>query len=283
RAQHAQIVLGEALVRRADRAQPACTQVLQAREGVEQLAAQRMPRQGIAREVAPREVLDDGVRELDHGMAPRRLDVAAKRRDFVEYAVPAEHADRAVLDADRHGAAEQAPHLRRARTRREVPITRGKAQDRVAHGATHGPGLVPRVLEPPRDLAHRRGRVEVHGHGRITRAPRAEHGPPRPGGRRSSPQPQSTEPPLTFRISPVMCRARSEHRKTIGPATSSADAMRPSGMPAAMRSRPPPANGTAHISVSTQPGATQFTVLPRGASSIAMLLTNEITAPLVAA
>jgi hypothetical protein len=59
--------------------------------------------------------------------------------------------------------------------------------------------------------------------------------------------------------------------------------MRPSGMAASMRARPPPAIGAATISVSIQPGATQLTVIPRGASSTATLLTSEIIAPLLAA
>src|SRR5262245_37818456 len=95
--------------------------------------------------------------------------------------------------------------------------------------------------------------------------------------------PQSTLPPLTLRISPVMCRARFEHRNTIGPAMSRGAAIRRSGIPAAIRSRPPLANGSAHISVSTQPGATLFTVMPRAPSSGASDLTNEITAPFEAA
>ena len=53
--------------------------------------------------------------------------------------------------------------------------------------------------------------------------------------------PQSTDPPLTFTISPVMCRASGEQRNTTGPAMSSAVATRPSGMPASTRSRPPSA------------------------------------------
>src|SRR3989442_15563384 len=38
----------------------------------------------------------------------------------------------------------------------------------------------------------------------------------------NSPQPHSTDPPFTLSISPVTCRAQSLHRKTIGPAMSSA-------------------------------------------------------------
>src|SRR4029077_12740711 len=43
----------------------------------------------------------------------------------------------------------------------------------------------------------------------------------------ASSQPHNTEPPFTFKISPVMKLARSEARKRIGPATSSAVAARP--------------------------------------------------------
>src|ERR1051326_9251555 len=94
--------------------------------------------------------------------------------------------------------------------------------------------------------------------------------------------PQSTEPPLTFNTSPVMCRASGEHRNTIGPATSSALATRPSGIVRSIAARPSPAYGFADISVSTHPGATQFTV-SFGASSTASDFVSAMTAPLVAA
>lgn len=42
--------------------------------------------------------------------------------------------------------------------------------------------------------------------------------------------PQRTDPPLTLRISPVMCRAKSEARKTIGPAMSSGGGTRLRGI-----------------------------------------------------
>ena len=59
--------------------------------------------------------------------------------------------------------------------------------------------------------------------------------------------------------------------------------MRPTGMPFAMRSLPPSRNGSSHISVSTQPGATAFTVMPCGATSTATDLTKAIMAPFDAA
>src|SRR2546426_11938268 len=98
-------------------------------------------------------------------------------------------------------------------------------------------------------------------------------------------QPHSTVPPLTFRTSPVMCRARSEHKNTIGPAISSGGATRPSGIVRSISRFPFPAsreNGCWHISVSTHPGATQFTAI-RGASSPASDFVRAMAAPLVAA
>ena len=79
-----------------------------------------------------------------------------------------------------------------------------------------------------------------------------------------------------------MCRASALQRKRIGPAMSSGGGIRWSGIVAAIRSRPPPAYGSALISVSTHPGATQLTVMS-GAHSIASDLVIAMRAPLVAA
>ena len=68
----------------------------------------------------------------------------------------------------------------------------------------------------------------------------------------------------------------------MGPATSSALAMRPSGMARSIAWRPC-AMGRSTISVSIHPGATQFTVTSRSASSTATDLVKEMSAPLLAA
>src|SRR6185437_16703014 len=91
--------------------------------------------------------------------------------------------------------------------------------------------------------------------------------------------PHSTLPPFTFSTSPVMCRARSLHRNTIGPAISSGEAIRPRGIVRRTRSLPSPAKAGSHISVSTHPGARQLTAMS-GAHSIASDLVREISAPL---
>src|ERR1051326_880492 len=51
--------------------------------------------------------------------------------------------------------------------------------------------------------------------------------------------PQSTEPPLTLRISPLIWRAHSVQRKTIGQPMSSGAATRPTGIPSSIDLRYP--------------------------------------------
>src|SRR5437870_506983 len=85
----------------------------------------------------------------------------------------------------------------------------------------------------------------------------------RPAGKEKNDHPQSTLPPFTLRISPVMWRARSEQRNTIGPAMSSALPTRPNGIVSSISRLPSPVSrpyGCADISVSTHPGATPFTL-----------------------
>src|SRR5208337_4888978 len=81
--------------------------------------------------------------------------------------------------------------------------------------------------------------------------------------------PTSTAPPFTFSTSPEMNPASGVQRKTIGPAISRAVATRPSGIAVAIFS---PVAGSASVaavmSVATHPGATQFTRIPLGASSV---------------
>ncbi len=106
-----------------------------------------------------------------------------------------------------------------------------------------GPGYAPQSsISTRRDLVDaRRERDDVLSAQRRHRAAGGRVVPHRDGAAREQEDdhPQSTLPPLTFTISPVMCRASSEQRNTIGPAMSRGAAMRPTGMVAAMRSRPP--------------------------------------------
>src|SRR4051812_17099140 len=96
--------------------------------------------------------------------------------------------------------------------------------------------------------------------------------------------PQSTEPPLTLRISPVMYDACRDARYTTADAISSGSPGRPSGIDRMIsRFVAVSERAAAVISVRTQPGATQLTVMRCGASSTASDFVSEISAPLLAA
>src|SRR5258706_9205770 len=96
--------------------------------------------------------------------------------------------------------------------------------------------------------------------------------------------PQRTDPPLTFRISPLICRAHSLHRKTIGHPISSGEATRPTGIESSIDLRKfGSAKTSAHMSVSTQPGATELTLMPKGPSSAASDFVKAICPPFEAA
>src|SRR5262249_45712844 len=105
-----------------------------------------------------------------------------------------------------------------------------------------------------------------------------EDGDPIPG------QPQSTAPPLTFRISPQMNVARSDARNTTAPAISSGSATRPRGIVARIcLRRSGSSSAPRDMSVATQPGATQLTRIPDEANSGASDFVSEMIAPLAAA
>ena len=70
---------------------------------------------GVDREIAPGEILFDGLRVLDHGMAAVRLDVLAERRHLVDTAVAATDAHRSEADADGVRGTEQLAHDVRVR------------------------------------------------------------------------------------------------------------------------------------------------------------------------
>ena len=92
---------------------------------------------------------------------PSCLHVATERRDLVHDAGAIEHTHGAELDAMRHGAIEQRPHLRRRGGGGEVPVGVRLAEERVAHGAAHAPRLEAGLGQPGRDLQHGRRRVQA--------------------------------------------------------------------------------------------------------------------------
>src|SRR6267143_215141 len=262
RAQNSQIVLLETPIRITDRADQPLLEVLLALKWVAPFVTDGMIRDRIDGEVAPRKVIHERDAELDDGMSPIRLDVFTESGDLMDPSVFIQDADGSVFDAHGNDALEHLLHLpwRRRGGEIEHMFSNLDAEETIANRTTDAPGFKSSIFELLRDLYN-------FGWN---------------GQRGGKSHPQSTEPPFTFRISPVMCRANGEQRNRIGPATSSAVATRPRGIVFSSFPRPPAAYGFADISVSTHPGATQFTVI-RGASSTARDFANEITAPFVAA
>src|SRR6267378_3078375 len=236
-AQDPQIVFLKAPVGIADRADQLLAEVLLALKRVAPLVRDRVVGDGVDRKVPARQVVHERHAELNHGVASIGLNVLAKRRDFVRLIGGIEHRHRAMLDPHWHGALEHFLDFRGRRRRGEVEIVVLEAQQVVANRPADAPRLEARVLQLPGDLQ------DLGGDGQL----------------RWERHPQSTDPPFTFRISPVMFRANREHRNTIGPAISSALPARPSGIVA--RSAGLALSVAADISVSTHPGATQFTVI----------------------
>ena len=95
--------------------------------------------------------------------------------------------------------------------------------------------------------------------------------------------PHKTAPPLTLMISPVIKVESPDARNKTLPAISSAVPALPKGINESIFSLSSPIKDWWLISVSTQPGATQFTLILYGASSAAKDLVRLITAPLEAA
>src|SRR4030081_841684 len=94
---------------------------------------------------------------------------------------------------------------------------------------------------------------------------------------------QSFEPPSTWMVSPVIHRASSDARKAITPPMSSGCAMRLSACIPRTNSRPASVLVKFDMSVSTTPGATALTRIPRAPSIEAKCFTRVSMAPLVAA
>jgi hypothetical protein len=101
--------------------------------------------------------------------------------------------------------------------------------------------------------------------------------------RAALPRPQSLEPPSTRMTSPVIQPASSEARNATTGAMSSGWARRFSACKPSATSRPASVLVKLDMSVSTTPGATALTRMPRAPSSAAKCFTSVSIAPLVAA
>ena len=218
-AQDAQIILLKSPVGIADRADQLLREVLLALKGIAPFVADGMIGDGVDREVASRQVVHEGHAEFHDGMPAVGLDVLTEGCDLVRLIGRIEDRDGPMRDADGHRALEQLLHLGRRGRGREVEVAILEPQEVVANGTADTPRLEPCVFELLGNLQDFGGNRELR---------RERH-------------PQRTEPPFTLRISPVICLARLEHKKTTGPATSSALATRRSGIVFSIAARPSPA------------------------------------------
>src|SRR5690606_30603533 len=108
-----QTVLRETLARGAHRPQQPPLQIRRATVWIPQFTGERIPGEGIDGEVAPLEILIQGVREGHPRAAAEGLHVAPEGRHLVEVAVAGQDAHRAMLDPDRDGAPEDPLHVPR--------------------------------------------------------------------------------------------------------------------------------------------------------------------------
>ena len=122
---------------------------------------------------------------LDHRVPAVRLHIPPERGNLVHPVLPVQHADRAKLNADGHGSAEEATHLRRRGRGRQIPIEVSRPQQGIAHSSANAPGVEARLLKRTGDLNDRSGDLQAIRRG-------------------DAPYPQSTLPPFTFTISPVI-------------------------------------------------------------------------------
>ena len=165
RPQDPQVVFPEPCDRIPDRPENAALEIGPPLEWVAEPPVERVPRNGVDREVAPREILVERIREGDDRMAAARLDIPPEGCDLVEPSSPVEDADGPVGHAHGDRPAKERLHLRRRGLRGKVPIQGHPTAERVADRPPDGPGLEPRFLQGPGDPPNRGRDSEGHPHG----------------------------------------------------------------------------------------------------------------------
>ena len=154
RPEDAEVVLAEPLGRHADRPQERAVEIAAAVERIAPLVPERMVGDGVHGEIAARQVLVERDAVGHDGVAAVGDHVPAEGGHLVQHAPAVEHADGAVLLADRGRPPEQRGDLRRRGRGGEVVVGVRVAQQGVAERAPDAPGLVAGRLELARDLEH---------------------------------------------------------------------------------------------------------------------------------
>jgi hypothetical protein len=114
-------------------------------------------RHGVYRKIPSRQVLIQRGTELNHRVTAVRLHVAPEGGDLVHPVLAVQHADRAKLNADGHGSAEESTHLRRGGRSCQVPVEVSRPQQGIAHGSANAPGVEARLLQRTGNLNDRSG------------------------------------------------------------------------------------------------------------------------------
>jgi hypothetical protein len=165
RAQDTQAVLRKALEGLAHRAEALVGEVLPPVERVDERAVLRVHRDGVDREVSPREIGHDVIDEVHRiGSAPVGVGgLAAQRRDLV--VMPAhDHGDRAVLESRGDRARKELHQLVGQRIGSDVPVGDLLAEQGIPHATTDDPRALPCPAEPLADGERvLRNRCEIKG------------------------------------------------------------------------------------------------------------------------
>ncbi len=163
-AQDTQVVLGDALGRIADEADPARVDIGEPAHIVEDRTGS-IDRERIHGEVAPLRVDLPVAAERDLGLAAEGLDVGAQRGDLEGHAVD-DHRDGAVVDPGRHRLEARRAHALDHRTRQrgggDIDLVRPLPEHGVAHGAADHAGLLARMVEHRQQVGERAGLEPSH-------------------------------------------------------------------------------------------------------------------------
>ncbi len=162
RTERAQAVLAHAIRRIPDGADDAAGEIGTASERVADLVRARLVRDRVDGEVAAREVFVECGPEFHDRVAAIGLNVSPECGHLVGHVMAVEHANRAVLDAERHVTPEEAHDLLGRGRGGQVPVSIGKPEERVAHGTADAPRVVSGAFEFVVNVEDYRRRFE-HG------------------------------------------------------------------------------------------------------------------------
>ena len=169
RPKHAKTILRKSLLRISDRAQNFLLEIFPAFERIDDQPGNWVDRDGVEREIAPREVGRDVTHEM-HGVgmpAVRIRGLATQRGDLVAFSVM-QHGHGAVRDPGGDHLRKNLLHFLRKRVGGDVPIRNDATAQHIAHASADDPAalaLFAKAIAKPDDL-----RRDFLGNGRLAHA-----------------------------------------------------------------------------------------------------------------